>query len=130
MVQDCAVLLTFTKILFWRVVGLVALLLGLIGLLLPVVPTVPFLLVAAWAGSKGWPRLEQYLLSHKYFGPQIRNWREKGAISRGAKFLTTVMFCGSLLMIWLLPLHQHLQMGLSVFIAGALVWLWTRPSAP
>lgn len=122
-------MLSSPQILFWRFVGLVALLLGLVGLLLPVVPTAPFILVAAWAGGKGWPQLEQYLLSHKYFGPQIRNWRKNGAVSLRAKSVTTVMFCGSLLMIWLTPLHDHLQAGLSIFIVCALVWLWTRPDA-
>jgi uncharacterized membrane protein YbaN (DUF454 family) len=90
---------------------------------------VPIMLLAAWAGSKGWPQLEQYLLSHEHFGPHIRNWRETGAISRSAKSVATIMFCGSIVMVWLLPLHRNLQLGLTVFMIAAVIWLWSRPNA-
>jgi len=122
-------MLAQTKTLLWRFIGLIALALGLIGLFLPVMPTVPFVLVAAWAGSKGWPELERYLLAHKHFGPPIRNWRERGAISRSAKSITTLMFCGSLSMVWLLPLVRELQAALSIFMVVAIIWLWSRPAA-
>lgn len=122
-------MLAFPRILFWRFVGLVALLLGLVGLFLPIMPTVPFVLVAAWAASKGWPELERYLLTHKHFGPPIRNWRERGAISRSTKSITTLMFCGSLSMVWLLPFGRELQTALSVFMVIAVIWLWSRPDA-
>lgn len=121
-------MLATTKIL-WRILGLAALLLGLIGLLLPVVPTAPFILVAAWAGSKGWPQLEQYLLSHKYFGPQIRSWRENGAVSRGAKWFTTVAVGVSLYILWLLPLHNVLRATGALIMVGVVLWLWSRPDA-
>jgi uncharacterized protein len=122
-------MLAHTKNLLWRFVGLISLLLGLIGLFLPVVPTVPFMLLAAWAGSKGWPELEQYLLSHERFGPPIRNWRETGAISRGAKSVATLMFFGSIVMVWLFPLHQHLQTALTIFMVLVIIWMWMRPDA-
>lgn len=122
-------MLTHTRILLWRFVGLTAFVLGLIGLFLPVMPTVPFMLLAAWAGSKGWPELEQYLLDHQHFGPHIRNWRETGAISRSAKSIATVMFSGSIVMVWLLPLHQYLQTGLTVFMVSVVFWMWMRPDA-
>lgn len=41
--------------LLWRALALLSVLLGLIGIVLPGLPTVPFLLLAAWAGGKGWP---------------------------------------------------------------------------
>ncbi len=118
-----------TRNLMWRLVGLTAFVLGLIGLFLPLVPTVPFMLLAAWAGSKGWPELEQYLLTHQHFGPHIRNWRETGAISRSAKSIATIMFCGSIVMVWLYPLSQPLQTILTIFMICVVVWMWTRPDA-
>lgn len=121
-------MLTHTKVLIWRAIGLIAFVLGVVGLFLPIMPTVPFILLAAWAGSKGWPELETYLLSHKHFGSHIRNWRESGAISRSSKSLATIMFCGSLAMIWLLfPLDYALQAILTFIMISAIVWLWTRP---
>lgn len=123
------VMLSQTKILIWRFIGLTALLLGMVGLFLPVVPTVPFILLAAWAGNKGWPDLEEYLLSHKHFGPPIRNWRESGAISRSAKSIATIMLCGSLTMIWLFPFHRGMQVSLTIIIVCVVIWMWTRPDA-
>ncbi len=52
------------KTLLWRCLAVTALLLALIGVFLPVMPTVPFLLLAAWAASKGWPQLEIWLVDH------------------------------------------------------------------
>src|SRR5690606_19019222 len=46
----------------WRSLAIACVALALLGTVLPVLPTVPFLLVAAWAGSRGWPRLETWLL--------------------------------------------------------------------
>ncbi|HNO41919.1 MAG TPA: DUF454 family protein, partial [Ottowia sp.] len=55
--------------LLWRALALLSLLLGGVGAMLPVLPTVPFLLLAAWAASKGWPALEIWLLNHRRLGP-------------------------------------------------------------
>ena len=40
---------------FWRFIAVIALLLAAVGILLPIMPTVPFLLGATWAASRGWP---------------------------------------------------------------------------
>lgn len=118
-----------TAILLWRLLAAVALVLAVIGLFLPVVPTVPFVLLAAWASSKGWSQLEQYLLSHPYFGPSIRNWRERGAVSRRAKYLATITIGFSIAMLWLLPLRMGLQVSLSIIMGAVVIWLWNRPDA-
>ena len=41
---------------------------------MPLLPTTPFLLVAAWAGGKGWPQLEAWLVAHPRWGPPITRW--------------------------------------------------------
>lgn len=64
----------------WAMVGL-----GIAGIFLPLLPTTPFLLVAAWLFARSSPRLEQWLIAHPLFGRPLRDWREGGAISRGAK---------------------------------------------
>lgn len=69
-------------ILGWLSVGL-----GLIGVVLPVLPTVPFMILAAFLFAKGAPRARAWLVDHAHFGPHIRAWEESGAISRKAKVL-------------------------------------------
>jgi len=115
--------------LLWRALALVSLMLGLIGALLPVLPTVPFLLLAAWAASKGWPALEAWLLNHAHFGPHIRRWRERGAVPRRAKWLASVMMSASALMLALSPLPLAVKIGVPALMLGVAIWLWRRPEA-
>lgn len=79
----------------WYVLGMIALALGIVGIALPVVPTVPFLLLAAAAFARSSPRLERRIMDHPTYGPPVRAWREHGAIGRLAKIWATLaMACG------------------------------------
>ncbi|RZQ55676.1 DUF454 domain-containing protein [Pseudidiomarina tainanensis] len=119
------------RILLWRTIAILALLLGLIGLLLPIMPTVPFLLVAAWAGGKGWPVLEQKLLSHPKYGPQIIAWRKHGVVKRQPKVIASVMMGGSAIMLSFSPAPLALKFAIIGIMATIAFWLWLRPeSAP
>ena len=69
----------------WRLLALLCLALGAVGVFLPVMPTVPFLLLAAAAASRGWPWLDERLLGHEVYGPLIHRWRARRAIPRRAK---------------------------------------------
>jgi len=81
--------------LIWLFIGWFALLLGGVGAILPVVPTVPFLLVAVWAFSRSSHHLRDKILHHPTFGPPIRAWQERGVVKRPAKFWATLaMACG------------------------------------
>lgn len=90
----------------WFLLGAGAMALAIIGIALPVVPTVPFLLVAVWAFARSSPRLREKILEHPTYGPPIRAWQERGAIGRPAKlWAVTAMSLGVALAIWMgLPL--------------------------
>lgn len=100
---------------------------GSAGVIIPGLPTVPFMLLAAWAGSHGWPELEQRLLAHPRHGPIIRRWRSHRAIPRRAKWLATVLMLFSVLTILVAPVPEWFRVLLPVFLALVAVWLWTRP---
>jgi uncharacterized membrane protein YbaN (DUF454 family) len=117
------------RLLLWRSLALGCVVLGLIGVVVPGLPTVPFLLVAAWAGGKGWPALEAWLLQHPRHGPHIRRWRERGAVPRRAKWFSTLMMIASAAAMGLSPAPLWAKVGVPVFMAGVAVWLWRRPEA-
>lgn len=71
----------------WQIAGVVALAFGIAGIALPLLPTTPFLLLAAFCFSRGSERLHAWLLAHPRYGPAILDWQEQGAISRKAKAL-------------------------------------------
>ena len=115
------------RTLAWRALAAVCVALGLLGVFVPGLPTVPFLLVAAWAGGKGWPALEQWLLNHPRHGPAVRQWREKGAIPRRAKWASSAMMAASSGLLWFSPLPLAARLGLPLLMAGVALWIWRRP---
>ena len=68
-------------------IGCTAVVLGVAGIFLPLLPTTPFLLLAAWAFARSSPRLEAWLVRHPRLGPPISAWRERGAIPARAKIV-------------------------------------------
>ena len=112
----------------WIIGGVLATGLGLIGIVLPIMPTVPFMLVAAFCFGRSSPRLHAYMLDHPVYGPHIRDWNESGAIRRNAKWLATASMLGSLALSSLLGLPPRLIAIQAAVIAAALVFIWTRPS--
>ncbi len=119
-----------TKTLLWRALAVLGVALAAIGLLLPVMPTVPFLLLAAWAAGKGWPAMEARLLAHPTYGRPIRDWRAHRAIPRKAKWLATVMMCGSATMLWFAPVPPAVRWAVYLTMLTVCTWMWTRPDPP
>ena len=111
----------------WWLLAYASLGLGLIGILVPGLPTVPFVLLAAFAAARGSERLHRRLLAHPQFGPMIRDWQAQGAVSRRAKWLATSMMSACAAIMFLLaPQTWMAATGTSIMALVAL-WLWRRP---
>tara|TARA_B100000519_G_scaffold57723_1_gene48271 strand:+ start:1244 stop:1603 length:360 start_codon:yes stop_codon:yes gene_type:complete len=111
----------------WRALASLCVALGAIGVVVPGLPTTPFLLVAAWAGARGWPALEERLLAHPKYGPLIHDWRSRRAVPRRAKWAASLVMTSSVLVLWLVPTPGCLRIGLPLFLLCVACWLWTRP---
>jgi uncharacterized membrane protein YbaN (DUF454 family) len=116
-------------LLLWRLLAFILLALGIVGAFLPVMPTVVFLLGAAWAAGKGWPQLEVWLLAHPRYGALIRAWREHGAVPRRAKWAASLMMTASSVVLAFSPLALGWRLGVPLGLACVAFWLWTRPGA-
>jgi len=69
----------------WILVGHACLGVGLLGVAIPLLPTTPFVLLAAACYVRGSTRFYTYLITHRVFGTIITDWREHRAISSRAK---------------------------------------------
>ena len=116
-------------LLWWRVFALTSLLLGFIGIFVPGLPTVPFLLLAAWAGSRGWPALEARVLAHPRYGPLVRQWRERGSVPRRAKWAASVMMIASAAVMALVGTPRWLLGTIVAIMVVVATWLWRRPES-
>jgi hypothetical protein len=112
----------------YLLLGLASLGLGAIGAFLPLLPTVPFILLAAFCFARGSPQLERRLIEHPIFGAHIVAWRQRGAISRKGKRGALVAFgLSALIALALLPFPWELIPLGAALIGGS--WIWTRPDA-
>jgi uncharacterized membrane protein YbaN (DUF454 family) len=113
----------------WLGLGWASVALGAIGAFLPILPTVPFLILAAACFARGSPRLERWMLDHPRFGPPIRDWRERGAIPLNAKLLAVGGMAGGYT-VTLLALRPGLEVAIPLAAILALVaaFVLSRPS--
>ena len=66
-------------------VGILSVVLGIIGIFLPLMPTTPFLLLAAFCFARSSPRCHQWLHQHRWFGPYLTRYQQRHAMTRRDK---------------------------------------------
>lgn len=115
------------RMIFWRVLVVVFVLLGFIGALLPGMPTTVFLILAAWAASKGWPSMDAWLLNHPKYGVTLRAWRQHGIVSRKAKCLATLMMILSAVILCFTSAPLAVKIFTIAVMTAVDIWLWLRP---
>lgn len=111
----------------YLVIGVAALFLGILGIFLPVLPTTPFILLAAGCFARSSERFHGYLLNHRIAGPIIQEWCEHRSVTcqikRWAYFVMALSFGSSILIVSPWGLR-----GMLIVIATILfLFIWRIP---
>lgn len=113
----------------WLAVAAACLGVGMAGVVLPLLPTTPFLLVAAYAASRSSSRLHAWLLGHRFFGETIRHWHEHRSVARRAKLAASGTMAASAAVLFLVS-RAPLAGAATALMALVGIWLWLRPEPP
>jgi len=114
----------------WLLIGLTSLVLGIIGVVLPLLPTTPFVLLSAYCFARSSPRLHDWLLGHRLFGPLIANWERHRAISPRAKLLAILSMAGVLGLSVAMGAPERVILIQALILPAAALFVVTRPNGP
>jgi uncharacterized membrane protein YbaN (DUF454 family) len=112
----------------WLLTGLAALAIGAVGVVLPLLPTTPFLLVAAFAFARSSERMNRWLREHRVFGSLIDNWHRDGSIDPKSKQMAITVIVATPVVTWLLDVPPWVVACQIVVLSAVAVFILTRPS--
>ncbi len=110
------------------VAGLVAFGLGAIGALLPLLPTTPFVVLAAFAFGRGTPALRARLDANATSGPAIRDWSARGAIATRHKAAACADMSLALVASWAASVPTAILGVQTIVMAAAATFILTQPA--
>lgn len=80
------------------IAGWLCVVLGVIGIFLPLLPTTPFLLLAAWLFARSSERFHTWLVSHPKLGPIISAWQDGKGFERSVRRRVLIVLWLSMLL--------------------------------
>lgn len=101
--------------------------LGAAGAVLPVMPTTPFLLVAAWAAGRGSEQLRRRLYAHPRFGPLLVDWQTEGSISRPVRWTAVIGLVASWVLLAARADDIVVPAATAIFFTLVAAFILTRP---
>lgn len=116
--------------LLWLLAGLLAVVVGAIGVVVPLLPTTPFLLIAAFAFARSSVRLTQWLHEHPKFGPLIDNWQRYGSIDRRSKNMAIIVIVATPVITFFFGAPWWAIASQVAVLACSATFILTRPLPP
>ncbi|MCK4502900.1 MAG: YbaN family protein [Desulfuromonadales bacterium] len=111
-------------------VGFVAVILGIVGIFLPVLPTVPFLLLASGCFARSSERFYVWLLDHAQLGPLLRPYLQGSGIPPATKLKAIALIWFSIIIsVFFFHKTIWMQVGLLTIAVGVTLYLWYLPTA-
>jgi uncharacterized membrane protein YbaN (DUF454 family) len=100
--------------------------LGVVGIFLPILPTTPFMLLAAYLFSRASARFYNALLNNRYVGPGVRAWKETGAIPLRAKIMAVVLIVASIGSTIIFVADTAVMRGILLGVLLLVLWIQYR----
>lgn len=113
----------------WLIAGFVSLALGALGVVLPLLPTTPFVILAAFCFARSSPRFHARLLNSPTFGPAIRDWRDHRAISRKGKIAAVGAMLTAMLISVVLQVRLPILALQAITLLAAATFVLSRKTA-
>lgn len=111
------------------IIGTISVILGVIGLLLPIMPTTPFLIVAAACYARSSRKFYVWLVTNRWFGQQIRDWRAGKGIPLKSKIAATVVIAATFgTSIAVFVPYIWLKITMVVIATAVLIYIWRMPT--
>lgn len=115
---------------FFIIFGSLFVLIGFIGIFLPLLPTTPFLILAAICYERGSDKFHNWLLQHKYFGPPIVDWQTRKVIRTRYKMIAASMMLITAMFIYTNPAIPIIgKVSYTLAMAITLSYIFTRKSS-
>lgn len=114
----------------WSAFGVLCVGLGALGIVLPLLPTTPFVLLAAFAFGKSSPRMHHWITTHPRLGPPLHNWRAHGAIGRRAKTLAVSMMAAAFIASVAMGVPTYALAMQAIVLLCCSTFILSRPNPP
>lgn len=115
----------------WFFIAWISFILGIIGAFLPILPTTPFLLLAAFLFSKSSPRFHKMVMNLPYAGEAMADWQNNRVIRPRAKFFCATMVLFSIFMFWYVPqIPLFLKIILTLILTSVGIFVLFQKTSP
>jgi uncharacterized membrane protein YbaN (DUF454 family) len=101
-----------------------------LGVILPGLPYSPFVVFAAYCFAKSSPRLHNWIMTHRIFGPFLNNWNTKRVYPLKLKFFMLASMSTSLILMYTGGVPARGIIYTAIFMACVAIWAWRYPSTP